>query len=567
MSAQGNFSVYKSKDKVTKVVEEDDFNATEDIGFGRGLENYIENKTIVLSKKDSLYGVEIDTETIGYEDETEDQDDNVSYDDTYFYEEFGIYEDEPILVEDSPKNQKVSKIPFHILRMITIKKEIQEEKEEEEQIENAPEKIVDWKNDEVHIEKDSVHPDNVFHKITYVVPEEKNMYEYDPSKFYFDSRAAIRVHNGRAIFSGMKLNAQRNRDRNREKIQKEVETFVSENSFGPITKDESITLLKNEIKNLDMDVEYCIFQKMMIEEDMKMAMIFRYEGAWDDDYMILYTIWKENETDLFTTRQVLKQKQELFSQISKPPTKDEKKELSKKEKEREEIYKNFFKNNTTGIRIQKPVNDVDWYSLSAPVNIVQKVKEPVKEQVKEQVKDEKKKLTLTELGFKMEDNMMETRTNAFVTLQQKQEPTSKTRMCKYEKCSSKNCNFAHSLEELNPTKCVFEGTCKSKDTDRCPHLHPGETKAQFICRMKLAPTPVSQPKTEMKKVVLKTKVCDFHLKGRCQRGKDCNFAHSLEELVFGECRFGRDCRFGNGCGYIHPRETKQQVAKRLGIKF
>ncbi len=48
-----------------------------------------------------------------------------------------------------------------------------------------------------------------------------------------------------------------------------------------------------------------------------------------------------------------------------------------------------------------------------------------------------------------------------------------TKMCKYYKigCKKKNCNFAHRIEDLKITKCIFGDKCFRKD---CRFYHPND---------------------------------------------------------------------------------------------
>lgn len=67
---------------------------------------------------------------------------------------------------------------------------------------------------------------------------------------------------------------------------------------------------------------------------------------------------------------------------------------------------------------------------------------------------------------------------------------------KYGKCIRYKCTFAHSLEELQDPKCVFDSNCKyqwgyydnmdgllyDNEDDRCPFIHSNETRDEWIKR-------------------------------------------------------------------------------------
>jgi len=61
----------------------------------------------------------------------------------------------------------------------------------------------------------------------------------------------------------------------------------------------------------------------------------------------------------------------------------------------------------------------------------------------------------------------------------------KTKMCKFgKKCRRRVCNFAHTLEELQPAKCLFGTKCRfiHSKTKKCCFLHPGENREDFLGR-------------------------------------------------------------------------------------
>lgn len=90
-------------------------------------------------------------------------------------------------------------------------------------------------------------------------------------------------------------------------------------------------------------------------------------------------------------------------------------------------------------------------------------------------------------------------------------------------------------------------------------------------------------KKALDKKLTRTKMCrSVAQKRRCPHGKNCRFAHSIEELARKECAFGQGCRMirhlGNGvyedkpsqrsgktCSCWHPNETEASFAKRMGL--
>ena len=68
-----------------------------------------------------------------------------------------------------------------------------------------------------------------------------------------------------------------------------------------------------------------------------------------------------------------------------------------------------------------------------------------------------------------------------------------------------------------------------------------------------------------RKTVACTRMCDsVALKKHC-RHSNCRFAHSVTELVFEECFFGKNCNNIGNCIRLHPGETKESVCARAGI--
>ncbi len=61
----------------------------------------------------------------------------------------------------------------------------------------------------------------------------------------------------------------------------------------------------------------------------------------------------------------------------------------------------------------------------------------------------------------------------------------------------------------------------------------------------------------------KTKFCQVLInRGYCGRTV-CNFAHSMDEIVFPECAFRDDCRKKRLCTFKHPFETIDEYKDRI----
>jgi len=74
-------------------------------------------------------------------------------------------------------------------------------------------------------------------------------------------------------------------------------------------------------------------------------------------------------------------------------------------------------------------------------------------------------------------------------------------------------------------------------------------------------------KKEISNQLKKTKFCDIKLKyGNCNR-KVCNFAHSIDEIVFPKCAFGENCRKKILCQFLHPLENEEEYKRRINFKF
>lgn len=94
-----------------------------------------------------------------------------------------------------------------------------------------------------------------------------------------------------------------------------------------------------------------------------------------------------------------------------------------------------------------------------------------------------------------------------------------------------------------------------------------------------APKNPLEEKKKKDAVLTKTKMCESFTKGTvCRHGKNCRFAHTLDEMVVQPCKYGYECKFvtfTNGfchisrkgrCDNIHPNEQLENFYVRTGLK-
>jgi len=81
-------------------------------------------------------------------------------------------------------------------------------------------------------------------------------------------------------------------------------------------------------------------------------------------------------------------------------------------------------------------------------------------------------------------NFENTRTNAFKVIANRQNISSrlmKTKPCynmtQYGKCNRKQCNFAHSVDELKDPMCIFDKTCRKRQA--CRFKHSDESREEY----------------------------------------------------------------------------------------
>jgi hypothetical protein len=126
----------------------------------------------------------------------------------------------------------------------------------------------------------------------------------------------------------------------------------------------------------------------------------------------------------------------------------------------------------------------------------------------------------------------------------------KSKFCRYAPCKNGSCQFAHSMEEFKPPRCLYEEFCNTKN---CQMFHPSETIQEYMKRVHIIP-PAS-------KTLERTKFCRHN---PCNNDK-CTFAHTIEEYNPPQCVYKQSCRNKN-CTLFHKgRETVEEFMKKYNI--
>ena len=95
-----------------------------------------------------------------------------------------------------------------------------------------------------------------------------------------------------------------------------------------------------------------------------------------------------------------------------------------------------------------------------------------------------------------------------------------------------------------------------------------------VCKQVEVAKPVCKP-VEVAKPVCKsvketnnkyTMLCRHFIRGKCNRGDNCNFAHGFDQWNPNVCSFRHKCNKGDKCRWFHPdRESKEEFAKRTNM--
>ncbi len=150
------------------------------------------------------------------------------------------------------------------------------------------------------------------------------------------------------------------------------------------------------------------------------------------------------------------------------------------------------------------------------------------------------------------------------------------------------CKYAHYDDELFPNECNFGDRCfrikyttqnivKNVDNKNvCCYIHPEETISMYIKRHGLSPEGMKRPDPEV--VYKYTRMCQSILDNiPCEKGDECTYAHTFEQLRTSECMFGNECHHilknahgyvnnhesSKTCFYIHPDENLDNLKKRI----
>lgn len=145
----------------------------------------------------------------------------------------------------------------------------------------------------------------------------------------------------------------------------------------------------------------------------------------------------------------------------------------------------------------------------------------------------------------------------------------KTKMCKISDCiKGKNCLYAHSFEELNLKKCLFQEKCRNvemkngilynkNEQNICTYIHQSETTDNYKIRIGILEKiddskkylqrcevfSILSSKVKIQTELKFTKLCNFFKENKeCPHKDNCRFAHSLSDLKVSNCLFNDKCR-------------------------
>jgi len=137
-------------------------------------------------------------------------------------------------------------------------------------------------------------------------------------------------------------------------------------------------------------------------------------------------------------------------------------------------------------------------------------------------------------------------------------------------CNDKNCKFAHDIYQIN-TVIENENNENDKDDDT-KNLQDDDgfvkyTNNKSLNKLNVKVLDINDVENDFKedaKKYIYTKLCiSVENNIKCKYGNKCNFAHSLDELVVNNCRFGDRCNNKYVCKFKHPLESKEKYITRL----
>jgi Putative zinc finger protein len=155
-----------------------------------------------------------------------------------------------------------------------------------------------------------------------------------------------------------------------------------------------------------------------------------------------------------------------------------------------------------------------------------------------------------------------------------------------EKCPyGKRCKFAHNAKELKTKNCSHGDNChriKNKkgivcnvdSKNPCIFIHPCESVASFLDRKGIKGLPL-EDHTDFEEYKY-TRMCVSYMSEiKCLKGKDCTYAHEIDELRVATCNFGDKCNniYKDGkvyenydskvCQFLHPDESLNNFYERV----
>ena len=521
--------------------EDNDFSAIDNIGKGFAIGD------------DKWH--DFDTKVIGKTNEDTNDDD---YEEEEFVETI-IQEDQGIVVTDDAPVKISPVFSFARVSLATLERFEEMIRKEKNKIINeqrrAEEEIRKKALEEECKLKPSLISPCIGTTTTAICGQTKNNFTFDPRKYVYDPRANVSLNKSAhgCKNNNIKPNALRNKERKEKEAMEEKPAVVVD-----LEVEEEITMTVEQLEKvrtkIEMDMEYLVFENMLLLEEAQLVdYIGQHGGVCLNEYRLQLS---ENKAMINGLKKKLEKLDEKIKEQSTPAP------------------------------VPTPVVSPTPTFTPTPAPVV------VEQTLSQQIVN----------SFFTKESEVSKRTRAFEKISSGKSYSEKTIMCRYN-CKLPQCKYAHNTEELCPMECAFGESCKVKHTNKCPRLHPGETKEQLLIRLGfktaeekkvyeikstgtkitnfwkshkkdvgfwinktinfwmkkneqqgiklvIIVTPTPAPKTTPTPVKpapvkpTKTQICKFFLEKKCSRGCKCTFAHSHEELVQPNmCKFGDRCKF------------------------